>query len=373
MNEIKSIKITILTPVHIGSGVKLKKGIDFFIKKDKFGVVDDKKILSIIGEDQIGIWVSAIDKGESILPYIEKRKPGYKLTDISKRVYPLTSTSGTKDAREMMHTPLGNPIIPGSSLKGAIRTALWDKYGDANIKLDDIINIWHGNISYKDKNLSKKIFGKNPNKDILRFLQITDAIFHNDNCGKVEVVNVLTLKNDGWKIKHFEEYAECISPESNADFRIKIAKDTLIKNINKNFIKNDNKTNSLQSISGLFSICNDYYKKMLDKEIEFFKQDIDLKNDEKLDKYLSILKELRNTAENLKNGCILRLGHGTGYRFMTGNKIDSENIKDDDFKQILKNIRKDWRGRYDDWLFIKSRKMTKNGMPLGFVKLTIYN
>lgn len=71
------IKITTLTPTHIGSGIDFQGNVEYLWFSDDLqaAVVDDKKILSIIEKENIGHWVSCIEKGESLMALLQKRRP----------------------------------------------------------------------------------------------------------------------------------------------------------------------------------------------------------------------------------------------------------------------------------------------------------
>lgn len=369
MKEIKQVKLKVLTPIHIGTGQKFTKGIDFFLKGNKYGVVDDHKVLNVLGEENVDKWVNSIDQNESILPYIQQRKPDYSLADLCKRVMNVNSSGKSRDAREMLHSSQGQPLIPGSSIKGSIRTSFWNNLVNQKIELEEIEENWRGKISYKDKKLSEKAFGKNPNKDIFRFLQISDFFF-DKNYGNIELLDVLTLKNDGWKPKGFGEYAETISEEAISKSRFSLSTKLLKENLARRKIFHSKGTDFMKSFSSIMKVCNDNTITMLNGEKAFFENDLTLNNSHLLDNYLEKINDLIKIAEKINNGCIIRLGHGTGYRFITGNKIN--NIENDrDLERILRSVRKDWKGRYDDFAFIKSRKMTSNGIPLGFIQLSI--
>ena len=123
------IKITTLTPVHIGSGETLQYGSDFVRGKvgdDTFlSVVDPKKVLGLIGEDNVQRWVTAIEKRESTDKIVQQFAPNARLEDYSCRlISEWSDVKSTDTLKEHIHDGRGLPYIPGSSIKGAIRTAV---------------------------------------------------------------------------------------------------------------------------------------------------------------------------------------------------------------------------------------------------------
>ena len=71
--------------------------------------------------------------------------------------------------RQQLRNGTGKPYIPGSSIKGAIRTALLNIFLgklQRNWREDELKNK-RGNFS--DKAVQSIIFGKDPNHDFMRF------------------------------------------------------------------------------------------------------------------------------------------------------------------------------------------------------------
>ncbi len=380
-NEIQNITVECMTPVHVGSGEKFKKDIDFFISPEhkKLGIIDDRKVIEALGGEEVNretvnAWVNAIDQNRSVLDLLPS---SVTVEQVSKRTRNYKSISHKGDLRELLHTPKNQPLIPGSSLKGSIRTTIWDSIiKDDSISYNDIHVKRYNKDSFSDNKLNKKSFSPfarkdriNPNQDILRFLQITDVVF-NTNDANNEVLKVLSDHREGWKLKRYDENAECIITSARTQGRIKIDFLSMMNNAKKGYIK---ELNEISSLHELWKTCNQYTLKMLNAEIDFFEEEMDRYNDSILNNYISKIHLLINNVTHLPtNSCMIRLGHGTGYRFMTGNKILSERISNEDFDKILIEIRRDWKHKkYTDFPYIKSRKMTSEGVPLGFVKLTL--
>lgn len=123
------IKIETLTSVHIGSGESLQYGTDFVPAKiddeNYLSVVDPKKVLNLIGIENISYWVAAIERKESTSSVVKRFAPTAKVEDYSKRmIVEWSAAKGTDTLKEHIHDGRGIPYIPGSSIKGAIRTAV---------------------------------------------------------------------------------------------------------------------------------------------------------------------------------------------------------------------------------------------------------
>jgi CRISPR-associated protein Csm5 len=128
-------KIETLTPLHIGSGIRLRQGFDFIADKDKIWVAD-----------QAAIYEHLIDRAEShagrqpteiknlirmTLDDIVKNKwlelQDFNLAPAGVFSYVLkgtpSATEGRGEVQAFIRDGFGRPYIPGSSIKGALRSA----------------------------------------------------------------------------------------------------------------------------------------------------------------------------------------------------------------------------------------------------------
>jgi CRISPR type III-A-associated RAMP protein Csm5 len=89
--------------------------------------LDINKIGKLIGTENIEIFIEFIDKKgtKNIVDFIGEFTQENKLENISKRVFCVYGDFSNKNfLREQLINSDKNPIIPGSSVKGAIRTAI---------------------------------------------------------------------------------------------------------------------------------------------------------------------------------------------------------------------------------------------------------
>ncbi|PSR05964.1 MAG: type III-A CRISPR-associated RAMP protein Csm5, partial [Bacteroidetes bacterium SW_10_40_5] len=179
--------LTTLTPVHIGSGRVLSFNTEYlnFPNEGVCGVIDEQKVLDIIGTENIDKWVATINNQEDLLEYLKQRKPDLKPEDVASRVLKGKFPRNTRvSLREQLFAGKGKPLIPGSSLKGPIRTAylntqLEQKFGKDSIPDNYLLTEDRKTGEQKvatDKDLQKVIFGNNPNNDIFRFVRVYDAM-----------------------------------------------------------------------------------------------------------------------------------------------------------------------------------------------------
>lgn len=131
MNNFK-IKATVITPVSIGSGIQLSPYKDYFISNNKVHYVDEKKLSELLLSkenlmDQYVEGVANMDGNRSrfdLKDFIEHRIS----VDPFEVVRESVSFNGDANAKlpinGLIKMPNGQPYIPGSSIKGALKTAL---------------------------------------------------------------------------------------------------------------------------------------------------------------------------------------------------------------------------------------------------------
>jgi CRISPR type III-A-associated RAMP protein Csm5 len=123
-----NVEITTLTPVHVGSGATLQNQSEYlhFSHEGVIAIVDPEKVFAIVGEQGLDSWTASITRGEDLLNYLKQRKKNLKPEDVATRILPLTGERPGKQVflREHMRTGTGQVLVPGTSIKGAIRTAV---------------------------------------------------------------------------------------------------------------------------------------------------------------------------------------------------------------------------------------------------------
>ncbi|MEA3494437.1 MAG: type III-A CRISPR-associated RAMP protein Csm5 [Bacteroidota bacterium] len=379
------VKIKTLTPVHIGSGVDLQSNIEYLFINDKIGVIDDKKVLQVIGEENINRWVSIINSKDNLLDYLRKRKNDIKLSDVALRemdVY-ASDIGKNKTLKEQLHSAKGFPMIPGSSIKGAIRTTvisyLIEKETD---RVKNIINKKRSFLNSKGRKwdlrsfqeveseilnqLLSNSFKPDANRNVFRFLQVTDSHFNYNTL--VTNMQVLNLQNNEWRIKNgTDQLTEIIGNDNEAEIRIKINSELLNRNLNKKEIKSD--VGFLKDIQSLFEIVNNHTKLLIQKEIDIWgKMEKDYPN-ELIDWYLETLNDCLDEAESCKeNEAVIRIGGGSGWDNITGAwaKHNKELFNDNEWEKLSNLLNKNRKVSY----FPKTRKIDESGDVLGFIKLT---
>jgi len=383
-------KITTLTPVHIGSGTTYNRNIDFVQEGGRIGIVDANKVANLIGSDKEAIdqWVDAINKNTPLMSFlrINRGKKEVNIDAISERVcLVLESSASVSTFKEQVKSAFEGAYLPGSSLKGAIRTAIFnrliirDTYQAKNHTVyreerkDRQTQKVYG-VDYKGVKLEKKYLGNDANHDIMRLLRVGDAHFGDTICLLAKTLNEIS---NGHEIKNdVTQLVECVPANAEAICQFSIP-DDLIRQIKlPKFQEIADKMRNLSQIETwikVFELINTHTKRQVQKEIERYK---DLNLPKQAVEFLPFFEELNGQFEQLSDKeCIIRVGFGTGYLSMTGGWALEQwrHIPNFNFQKELEYLGKAVRkkGGYENMELPKSRKIGYEGVPLGFIKISL--
>ena len=279
--------------------------------------------------------------------------------------FPLTDKNGYKNIpNEIAEVIKTNDklFIPGSSIKGAIRTGLLYNLINADDIPRNIIKNNKGKY-YIDKkreykNFINKIFsapkGNSAQKSIMRFLQISDSSVVNFpqiyDLKTIKAKPTGTFEDHGRNGRVIKTYAETIGKSTSLKFSLNNSlNDDVLKRIG---IEDKKYLISLKNIKeSLYNFSND----IIDHEIEFF----DKYNKPNIKGLYEKLSKMNKLDEPL-----IKIGSGSG---LLATSIGLK-IKNDDSRRF-EEIRQSFRRSYE-YEFPKSRKITSTNLPLGWVQLS---
>lgn len=363
------IKIETITPVHIGSGNILKNNNDFVVDNEDIYIIDPARILQLIGEENLSSWVAIIERGGSQKEYV-KSKAGATPDEYSlRKIESFCDVKGGDTLKECMHNGMGLPYIPGSSIKGAIRTAVLATLASREQGLETLVKDNKGKVN--SKQIEAKFFGGSPNEDIFRFLQIGDAYFAKGSEVAIRMIMGLniTTSNDLQPQKTEKpQIVEAINERIQSEFSIKKSLSHYEKVRERGNI--GEMPEDIKTLENLFNTINNHTEKLVRQEIEFW-QDISDEGYIGAEDYIEtmdgILSIIEKCHKNKGKECVLRIGHASGWRFITGAWSEKlNNFKRDIVPASrLKNI------NYVGYEFPKSRRIDEEGFLLGFVKLSV--
>lgn len=168
--SVNKLKITTLTPTHIGEGEELRLGFDFMIHAKQTYRMDVDQVL-----DTHTDWEKPI-RGRYPQPGELLTDEDYSNPDLFRYVLRGRPRSHKQDARlqSCIKDVYDQPYIPGSSIKGAMRTALaWTGWEEVKPELH--MGKLNRSRSWAGQRLERDLFGRDPNRDLLRALQVSDC------------------------------------------------------------------------------------------------------------------------------------------------------------------------------------------------------
>jgi len=363
--------VEILTPLHIGTGNSLKYDYDYLIENGKVLVVDQHSLLQqLMTQDfeTLKESTATITKLSELKPILGTLEQGaaYQLAPFSKA----SSLPKGIEIRAQIKDAFFRPYLPGSSIKGAIRTALLAEMikekGLVAIKkfLPEEVKNEKGKkdeerkkkASLPAKSAASKLVNyffsgehvppnKVPNFDFLRAFHISDALFETHHLG---ITDVRWLNIDSWgdsskpKWKNMSSSRNDESSKRNKPFKdwqqasgifaesLLPATTGLLTWQVDEFLLNDKKAQQVlnwpklldfSTFERLRDLLNAHAKERLLEEKAFF------------DEYgvreasVQCQKLLQHLGEE-SEACYLQVGWGNGWRGMTGDWMDEAIEKD---------------------------------------------
>ena len=362
MEDVKyPIELEVITPLCVGAGNdnEWTRGIDYVQKDGKVYVLDiQKAVANGVNIDRLSnLFLKSDEQGICSLL-------GGRLNEIAKYIFNAPQIT-INPIKTFLRTQLfDKPIVAGSSLKGSIRSALFN-YLRTNEETND------------------EVFGRmKDGTDFMRFIRIADI-----EMPSTELVNskIFNLRKEGstwyggWKHggtdrndnSHtdlnymptgFNTLYECVVPGKKGYGSISLAGKAfavLAENTSAEISYPEKKEGLLAGdISHLFMIINDVTREYLRKERDFFQKYPAERSDE-LERNIDFLLSLIPTDGSY---CILKMSAGVGFHAITGDW----QYDDYDDTDIWKDKRNFGKKRY------KSRKTVEYDRHLqlmGFVKL----
>ena len=353
------IELEVITPLSVGAGNdnEWMRGIDFVQKDGKVFVLDIQKAAE-----------QGVDIGKLtslFLNYDEKgicNLIGDKLELVSRYIFK-SPVSTNNSIKSFLRTQLyGKPVVAGSSLKGSVRSALFNHLRD------------------KEKT-NEEVFGNmKDGTDLMRFIRIADIEMPSTALINTKLFN---LRKDGsewsggwkhgmsettsqFKSNGFNTLYECVLPGNKGLGAIILAGgayELMSKNTDKPISHAQEKEELLNGdIMGLFHVINLVTKDYLSKEKAFFEKYSAERSEELIDNVNALLDMI--PADD--SYCLLKMSAGVGFHSITGD------WQYDDYCQtgLWSDGRNAGKKKY------KSRKTAEYGGHLqlmGFVKIRALN
>ena len=381
-----------LTPVHIGSGETLNQ-IDGCYANGRWYHIDLERVLAHPSTDLNALTSEMSQRQFRWQRYLSQRN--VDPSECSDYSLLCPQSPETVEIREAIKAIDNRPYIPGSTLKGALRTALLgeilyaddDVYEKSQNHIDTLIDRGpRGNPRREQpaRQIEQLAFGKDPNHDLLRALQVSDTQPLKSDALEIGLVWTVTLNRNnrlvqkidrGQEYKHFLQQFQA---QQRLTFTLKID-DFLFRNREKARLGyTDSQEQTLRDIA---EVCRSDADALMQQELAFYD---DYGFSEIADAYDKLIR-INNTLD--EGAFLLQIGWGTGYRANTVTNTFTSIIADDDAdptedEDLWMDLRERFRlgqsrsrrDHYDPRAFPKTRRILYRGRnpicPLGWVKVS---
>ncbi len=302
MKPQNSYKLSIegLSPLFIGSGKKYSQ-LDYISAEEKIHILDFDKILSQVPEELIDDLTNDINENfwnnkwqGNVEEFLEKYE--LKWRDFIEKSYELKGDIGDNEINQFIKT--GDIIyIPGSSIKGAIRTAiLFDILEKHPREKERIIPRILSNFNQRE---IIRLIQSDGKTDLFRALMVTDQVLKNHTSSiKVDETTVYHLRNKQPTVPIFNEV---LDKGFQSEGAIKI---------NRKLVESGKLISNYFDLhaENLIKAINSFSKTIIDYELRIFKEQQDSNLEGLIKFYESLQAQLISLNDN---ECILRLGQGS--------------------------------------------------------------
>jgi len=348
------LTISVLTPLHIGNGRELMHEYDYALYRGNTWRLNEAALL----EAQAGIedprYVEMLSKTPPARLLKESdyapQSPFFRYVI---RGVPRSQAEGAV-VREQIKDPFDRVYLPGSSLKGALRTALaWYAWRERGMR-PDVAKLGRDR-RFAAQRFERELFGADPNHDLLRALQVSDSQALPPN-EALMLINARVLNRGGSLGAPIE--AEAIRPDRKFEMTLKIDRQLYSDWARRHGLN----LREGQWLDHLVSVVRAYAQQRIADELQWYRA---AQNAQRLVDFYQRL----NTAQLAENAFLLELGWGTGWESKT---LGSHLKRDSGFMQHIIRTYRLGRGNYGlNNPFPKSRRVVMsyqrdaNGKVLG--------
>lgn len=343
----------ILTPLHIGDGSELEP-LEYVIR-DRFYKVNLEEWLSILSDEKASEFkkLTGRDYAQkavliSLRKFVRDNIDVDKFTewsaDVSDAVIKRYTEKFDAPENQLPMSPFirtaQKPYLPGSSIKGAMRTAYLNSLSKGMTVREKRADLVEGELLHAIHQREGKPPVFSIDKDPFRAVKIKDAFLPGKATFFTEVVNHNIRNNslNPTSIQMLSEvtYGRLFNKPVFFDVEI-IIDDKVLSHVDSDLRAHEKKI----TIENLLKACDSFYRNCLEEE-----RDTLLKNVIDGEQIRRTYQEILEAADG---GFLLRLGWGSGLISMT----------------ISKELRKPEKS------YGKSKHLVNGKVPLGFVKLIL--
>ncbi len=345
------MNITVLTPLHIGNGEELLNEYDYAVHNGQTWRINEAALL----EDQ-AIDDPAIVERLGMTPPRQLLKPSDFIDGSPYFRYILKGEPRSKAEGAQIHEQIkdifDHPFLPGSSVKGALRTILgWYAWDQLKLKPDQNRlkrNDKYLTAKFASQDYERQIFaaasprpGREPNYDLLRALQISDSQALSTD--RLFLVNASVINRRAETGKNIPVELEAVRPETTFVLTLKLDLSLFSDWARQHGLKLTGE-NWLQSLP---AVCRDWARQRIQHELAWFRG-IPAAN--------RLLANYQQLGQARLGGdqFLLQLGWGTGW---DGKTYGARLQADPNFmREIINNYRMARGKREPNDSFPKSRR-----------------
>jgi CRISPR-associated protein Csm5 len=347
------VTLEVLTPLHIGTGEEMEPGADFVVEERASPrvayVVDvDRALLALTAQE-----VAAIRNGRVAEALGERRR-----REFTARTVPVRGSGRVTRVRLLQRLPDGSPYIPGTTVKGSIRTALLIALAAADRRLLDAVPGDQGDARRAARTLEERAFAVQfperratfENRDLNRAVRASDFLPAGEAPTAFVSMSAYRLGGVAGRGQRIPIWCEAIEPGARFRGTVSIEQDSPLWDA----IAPDRRT----LVQGLFQTWDGAARRLIDAEAAAWARDSQ--------PVARFLQSLRQRA-----GHLAVLGWGSGWRSKTvGLLLDAEKVRQVAQRYGLRR----WQGRDFPHRFPVTRKlaaMPDGGLvPPGWVAVT---
>lgn len=326
MAEIYKVKYQILTPIHIGTGEDLTP-FDYVIVKDEFHRVNADEIISSLSQEQLNKFYALIERNnitslrELIVENFDAEKFSKYKVSVTQNVAEKYRENLKNVNNQLLISPFVRvagdfrPYIPGSSIKGAIRTAIIDQVAKNNPEV--IKRIVSNEKEYKSNTWEHKLLKAvtvdqrrkeekvDISKDPFRVLKISD-VFVSDEVMKIgEVLNAkVDKRRNRLATVGIQMIKEVIAGEIMTSRAVEFEGEIVIDD----FLPKVKGVSMSLTKDFIISSCNQFYEEEFKREREFYEFAVDMSE---------VIERMRNLLKVGQDECIVRVGRFSGVYAVT--------------------------------------------------------
>ncbi|GBC92897.1 hypothetical protein HRbin15_01374 [bacterium HR15] len=373
-------RLEILSPLHIGSGQEY--GVfDGVFQNGRWYLIDIEKVLTRSREDPTNLANAMMQSGFNWASWLQRRN--IPPQEVAARAVVCHQNPAQTKIRACIRDPFGRPYIPGSTLKGAIRTAILEwlvldlgeekrrRLAQKVVQRDERGRLspreWVGRETVERELLIGRGRGNESNRDLLRALHISDSEPIDPDKVQIGLVWVYTLRGNRLEQKRVgnEEYKMFLEwLPTSVETRLTITLDEgLLQGTAKADLGFSNQQK--EALHGFIDACNKRASSLIESEQGFYKKDYGLSA---IAQFYGRLHQRLNQVET-QGGFLLNIGWGGGWKAKTVTNPLTEGL-DEEFEQIRRLYK---LGKRDTDVFPKTRRVAfRNNQPhapLGWVAL----